>query len=152
MKYCIDCGADISYKTSNNVKTCERCKRIRNGKHDSSKISKRSYSIGLVKHKLITLYSGSCAICNWRATEEVLTIRGKTYYSYGCEIHHIEPVNSGGAEGIDNLILLCPNHHKQADMGIISKEELRTYQIPAEGVIDNLTIKIKGGELIDAIL
>lgn len=29
----------------------------------------------------------------------------------------------------DNLILLCPNHHKQANIGIISIEEIRKYII-----------------------
>mgnify|MGYP003381022275 FL=1 len=152
MRNCIDCKADISYKTSNNVKRCERCRRSREAKLSSTKISKRGYSIGMIKHKIITLYSGSCAICNWRATDELLTIRGNTYYSFGCEIHHIEPVSKGGDESLSNLILLCPNHHKQADLGIVSKKELKAYQIPEEGVVDNLTLKTKGAEILDSIL
>jgi len=150
MRNCIDCNTDISYKTSNNVKRCERCKRLKYANRE--KISKRGYTIGMIKHKVITLYSGSCAICNWKATDELLTIRGNTFYSFGCEIHHIEPVSNGGDESLSNLILLCPNHHKQADLGIISKEELRAYQIPAEGVVDSLTLKTKGAELIDSVL
>lgn len=152
MRNCIDCNTDISYKTSNNAKICERCSRGREAKISSTKISKRGYSIGMVKHKLITLYSGCCAICNWRATEELLTIRGNTFYSYGCEIHHIEPVSSGGGESLSNLILLCPNHHKQADLGIVSKGQLKAYRIPEEGVVDTLTLIIKGAELIDTII
>lgn len=152
MRNCIDCNTDISYKTSNNIKRCERCRRSREAKLSSTKISKRGYSIGMVKHKVITLYSGSCAICNWRATDKLLTIRGNTFSSFGCEIHHIEPVSKGGDESLSNLILLCPNHHKQADLGIVSKEDLRAYQIPEEGVVDNLTLKTKGAELLDSIL
>jgi len=152
MRNCIDCNTDISYKTSNNVKRCERCSRTREAKVSSIKISRRGYTIGMIKHKVITLYSGSCAICKWKATDELLTISGKTFYSFGCEIHHIEPVSSGGDESLSNLILLCPNHHKQADLGIISKTELRAYQIPAEGVVDSLTLKTKGAELIDSVL
>lgn len=74
--------------------------RIREAKINSTKISKRGYTIGMIKHKVITLYSGSCAICNWRATDELLTIGGNTFYSFGCEIHHIEPVSSGGDESL----------------------------------------------------
>jgi 5-methylcytosine-specific restriction endonuclease McrA len=150
MRNCIDCKADISYKTSNNVKRCEKCLRSKHANRDN--ISRRGFTIAQVKHRLITLYSGSCAICNWRATDELLKIGGKTFYSFGCELHHIEPASSGGKESLSNLILLCPNHHKQADLGIISKEELRAYQIPEEGVVDSFTLKTKGAELIDAIL
>lgn len=151
MKNCIDCKIDISYKTSNNVKRCERCSRSREAKISSTKISKRSYSIGTIKHKVITLYSNSCAICNWKATDKLLTIKNNTYYSFGCEIHHIKPVSHGGDESLSNLILLCPNHHKQADLSIISKEELKTYQIPEEGVVDDLTLKIKGAEILERV-
>lgn len=150
MRNCIDCNTDISYKTSNNVKRCGKCLRLKHANRE--KISRVGYTIQRVKHRLITLYSGSCAICNWRATDELLTIGGNTFYSFGCELHHIEPVSSGGDESISNLILLCPNHHKQADLGIVSKEELRAYQIPEEGVVDSLTLKTKGAELIDTIL
>lgn len=38
------------------------------------------------------------------------------------------------------------------DLGIVSKEELRAYQIPEEGVVDNLTLKTKGAEILDSIL
>ena len=150
MKNCIDCNRDISYKTSNNSKRCERCKRLKYA--DREGISKRGFTIQRIKHKLITLYSGSCAICNWKATDELLEKNGKTYYSFGCELHHIEPANKGGAETIENLILLCPNHHKQADLGIISKEELKSYQIDPVGIVDELTLKLQGAELIDSIL
>jgi len=40
----------------------------------------------------------------------------------------------------------------KADLGIVSKEELRAYQIPEEGVVDNLTLKTKGAEILDSIL
>ena len=150
MKNCIDCNRDISYKTSNNVKRCERCKRLKYV--NRKKTSKKGFTISQVKHKIITLYSGSCAICNWRATDKLLTTRANTFHSFGCEIHHINTVSNGGEESIDNLILLCPNHHKQADLKIISKEDLRAYQIPAEGVVDDLTLKTKGAKLIDDIL
>jgi 5-methylcytosine-specific restriction endonuclease McrA len=150
MRYCIACKAEINHKTSNNVKRCERCQRLKNANRRN--ITKRSFSIAQVKNRLITLYSGGCAICNWRATDKLLTIEGKTFYSYGCELHHIETVSKGGEANINNLILLCPNHHKQADLQIISKEELKAYQIPGEGVVDNWTLKRKGAELIDTIL
>lgn len=150
IKNCIDCKADISYKTSNNVKRCGKCLRVKHANRE--KISRVSFTIQRVKHRLITLYSGCCAICKWRATGELLQIEGRTIHSYGCELHHIEPVSKGGDESLSNLILLCPNHHKQADLGILSKEELRVYQLSEEGVVDAITLKTKGAEFLDSIL
>ena len=45
-----------------------------------------------------------------------------------CEIHHIVPVSEGGSGELDNLIMLCPNCHKKADYGVITREELRKAQ------------------------
>ena len=41
------------------------------------------------------------------------------------EVHHIEPRSEGGSNKPSNLIVLCPNHHRQADAGGISKTKLK---------------------------
>lgn len=41
------------------------------------------------------------------------------------QIHHIKPVCEGGNNAEKNLIILCPNCHKLAHVGLISKEELQ---------------------------
>lgn len=43
----------------------------------------------------------------------------------GCEMHHIDAVSEGGQHELDNLILLCPNCHKLAHNGILTKDQLR---------------------------
>jgi 5-methylcytosine-specific restriction endonuclease McrA len=40
------------------------------------------------------------------------------------EIHHIIPRSEGGPNLAKNLIVLCPNCHKKADLGIISRSKL----------------------------
>ena len=82
---------------------------------------------GYLSKAIIARYNGRCAICGWRASEALITSRGRTQYAYGNEIHHIEAVEDGGKATEDNLILLCPNHHKQANLGIISLQELKSY-------------------------
>ena len=128
MKKCVICGAEITGKYSNNRKYCsEACIR----KHDATKyqdrITKRAKNINKVAHSVYRAYNSSCAICGWRATDELIISKGKIQYAYGNEIHHITPIAEGGRETADNIILLCPNHHKQADLGILSREELRKH-------------------------
>lgn len=55
--------------------------------------------------------------------------RGCTSSSFGNQIHHIIQVRENGGDDVSNLILLCPNHHKQADFGILTIEELRKKQV-----------------------
>ncbi len=40
------------------------------------------------------------------------------------EIHHIVPRFEGGKNTAENLIVLCPNCHRKADRGILSKSKL----------------------------
>ena len=39
-------------------------------------------------------------------------------------VHFIVPKKDGGLETLSNAIVLCPNHHKEAQHGLISKDEL----------------------------
>ncbi len=83
-----------------------------------------------IRQKVYVLYNYRCAVCGWQASNgRFKDKRGKTIHSNGCEIHHIIEVSAGGKDEMDNLILLCPNHHKLADLGIMTEEEVRGYQI-----------------------
>lgn len=53
------------------------------------------------------------------------------------DVHHIEPRSEGGPNKPSNLIVLCPNCHRKADNGIISRSKLRyrikeQSELPAE--------------------
>ena len=39
-------------------------------------------------------------------------------------VHHIIPRREGGRDSIDNLVVLCPNHHAMADRNLISRDTL----------------------------
>lgn len=55
-----------------------------------------------------------CQICN-----QVISLGDNIYYSEG---HHIKPLgnNHNGVDDEDNIIILCPNHHKEFDYGSIA--------------------------------
>ena len=128
MKKCVICGAEITGKYSNNRKYCsEACIRKHEATKYQDRITKRAKNINKVAHSVYRAYNSSCAICGWRATDELIISKGKIQYAHGNEIHHITPIAEGGKETADNIILLCPNHHKQADLGILSREELRKH-------------------------
>ena len=57
------------------------------------------------------VYENKCQFpdCN----SQVLTKNGNNYV----EVAHIKPVKKGGQSVIGNLVVLCPNHHKEFDFG-----------------------------------
>lgn len=130
-KTCAVCGKEIpADRRSNHVKYCsEACLRHAEAQKKMSVIADRASRVSGIAHDIYTAYGARCAICEWQATPELLTHKGKTQFAHGNEIHHIIPVSEGGTEAPDNLILLCPNHHKQADLGIITAEQLKEYVV-----------------------
>lgn len=45
------------------------------------------------------------------------------------DVHHIKPRAEGGSNKENNLIVLCPTHHRYARDGTISRERLRQYSV-----------------------
>lgn len=70
-------------------------------------------------------YGYKCAICGWSVPSH--TPNGGLQKQNGCELHHIIAYKDKGSESKENLILLCPNCHKLADLGVITQDELRSY-------------------------
>ena len=54
-------------------------------------------------------YEACCQVCGY---EDIV------------EIHHMIPRKSGGSSGIDNLRILCPNHHAMFHYGLINVDKL----------------------------
>lgn len=54
-------------------------------------------------------FPAHCMICGWDTI---------------VDIHHIVPRRRKGNNSLDNLIGLCPNHHRMADLGMIKPEDL----------------------------
>ncbi len=49
----------------------------------------------------------SCAVCGWDETR--------------CDVAHIVP----GIDTLENVVMLCPNHHRMFDRGLIPADEMR---------------------------
>lgn len=56
-----------------------------------------------------------CALCGWDETP--------------CDIAHIESRKDGGYDALENVTMLCPNHHRKFDMGLIPVELIRATRV-----------------------
>ncbi|OGU92064.1 MAG: hypothetical protein A2475_02955 [Ignavibacteria bacterium RIFOXYC2_FULL_35_21] len=70
-------------------------------------------------------------------TAKIKTANGEYYV----EVAHIEPVNKGGKSIIGNLLVLCPNHHKEFDLG--RREIFEQTSIILRGKLNGLDFDIK---------
>jgi 5-methylcytosine-specific restriction enzyme A len=50
------------------------------------------------------LYDGRCQICEWAPRSK--------YQADVCEAHHIKWLSRGGEDSLNNMVLICPNHHR----------------------------------------
>lgn len=53
--------------------------------------------------ELHNIYDGRCQLCAWDPKDE--------YGEYLCHGHHIHWLSRGGEDSLDNMALVCPNHH-----------------------------------------
>jgi hypothetical protein len=65
-----------------------------------------------VVFELKHLYDFRCQVCS----VSIPMGRGRGFY---CEAHHIRPLGipHNGADSSDNILIVCPNHHKTLDYG-----------------------------------
>jgi predicted restriction endonuclease len=84
---------------------------------------------------LKTLYEFRCQICSMRIES--------SFGDFYIEVHHVRPLggNHKGPDAINNMLVLCPNHHAMFDFGI--PRFLSTDQVEIAGVSHALTMKHK---------
>jgi len=78
-----------------------------------------------------------CQICS-----TMIRKKDGTYY---IEAAHIKPKHQKGRETPDNIILLCPNHHKEFDFGEIEikNHNLTFIEFVLNGQLHNLSLNIE---------
>ncbi len=62
--------------------------------------------------KLKKLYNNKCQICNY-------TFEYKKNHFYS-EVHHYNPLKANADDELDNMIVVCPNHHAEFDYNMIA--------------------------------
>jgi hypothetical protein len=75
------------------------------------------------------VFGNKCMECGWNEDT--------------CDVHHIIPKSQDGLNTLSNAIILCPNHHKLADIGKLSKEYLQTI---TNNKINSLSVELEGNK------
>jgi 5-methylcytosine-specific restriction endonuclease McrA len=119
MKVCPVCEGEFEPEHPNAKFCSEKCSRLNRSRQPYSKARNAGRSTAQMVAKAVVKEQGfACAICRWQLDD----------YGEGVEVHHIIPVAAGGTHEPTNLIALCPNHHKEADKGLLSPLSLQSYR------------------------
>lgn len=107
-KRCSYCG-DKYYVKSSRKNTSKFCSR---DCHDKGKghYKKEGYSVDWYARN----FKRPCVVCG---------------YDTVVHIHHIKEKSKGGTDNPGNLVHLCPNHHAEAHLGIVTDDFLKRNSI-----------------------
>lgn len=112
VKKCIFCGKDIiiTEKTYRNKKFCSSsCSAT----YSNSRRKGVKYKVrASIRDLAIKTYGHKCMIEN-------------CCYEKIIDAHHIVYSSQNGDNSFENIILLCPNHHREVHKKFISKQELK---------------------------
>ena len=78
--------------------------------------------------KLKKLYNNRCQICS-----HTFEYKKNQFYS---EVHHYNPLKDNADDDIDNMIVVCPNHHAEFDYNLIAID------VDGKSIIDRNSKKI----------
>ena len=78
--------------------------RGQNPGHPNQNIRRKLKEIAFIK------YGNICEVCS---------------YALAVDVHHLVPRALGGNDSPNNLAVLCPNHHREIHIGILTKEDIR---------------------------
>lgn len=123
---CKHCG--LSFKSNKIVKYCSySCKQ------KNYRFKRKSGNIYDTQLTLL-LKEYPCEICNWKEASR--------------DVHHIIPVSENGKTILENLISVCPNHHRMIHNNLFSQDYLlkivKSRTISSS--LESLLIKIKSKE------
>lgn len=117
---CIVCGTpkkykayDARWKKKKGMRPC--CSRECVYKLNTGKANGDVHNKGVkwqgIKKNIVRQRGNKCEICGWDRSS--------------VDLCHIIDRSDGGSDKEDNLVLLCPNHHRLFDHGLLNKDEKR---------------------------
>jgi hypothetical protein len=120
-KYCSRSCANKVSKDQQYDKICKHCAReyqtaSKQSMYCSTSCKQKNYRLASksddisIKAIYKIFENKPCELCGWSEST--------------CDIHHIVEVSDGGKNELDNLVVVCPNHHRMIHNDLISKDKL----------------------------
>lgn len=135
-KYCsISCGRAGKNYIKNIDCTCFYCGNKFKAASNEAKYCSKNCKQKNYRKQQITLEFGTKALQN-TIGHLPCEIPGCGWKEATRDIHHLVPITNGGKNTLDNVIVVCPNHHRMFHHNLISKEavqaafKLRLYHHP----------------------
>ncbi len=66
-----------------------------------------------LKNMAFSSYGENCEVCG---------------YALSVDVHHLIPRSEDGKDEADNLAVLCPNHHREVHIGILTKNDILRFR------------------------
>lgn len=124
--YCsIACGKKGKVKRKEVDCLCEFCNSSFKASNKDAKYCSKSCKLKNYRRKQVTQEFGTKALqltlghlpceipgCGWKEATR--------------DIHHLVSVTNGGKNTLDNVIVVCPNHHRMFHHNLISEEAVKT--------------------------
>ena len=113
-KPCAVCGDPFTYYTSArpNATYCSlTCKNRAYNQSRAGRIQDEFHRASTFRKSMRRFFHDRCAICGWDLAP--------------CDVAHIVDRRNGGEDVLENVVMLCPNHHRLFDLGKIPAEQVR---------------------------
>jgi endogenous inhibitor of DNA gyrase (YacG/DUF329 family) len=115
---CAHCGTPFTYYDSSkrpNLYCSHKCSAIVRGRRTRGANNPRYTGVYVnslsFRSSVRVRFIDRCAICGWDEDSN--------------DICHIVPTSQGGEHAVENVVMLCPNHHRLFDRGKIPVETVR---------------------------
>ena len=127
---CRVCGEGFEYLESErpNAQYCSvKCKQADHGNKVRGQYNGRytgDYSSSVsFRNSIRSRFANACMICGWAESS--------------CDVCHIVAKADGGEDKIENIIMLCPNHHRMYDNGLISQDKMRVARTSGSPMLED---------------
>lgn len=113
-KNCEVCGIEFSYYASVRPQAAycsASCKSTGHSRKITGRIQASFGDRSTFTKSMRRFFYDRCAICGWDQAP--------------CDVCHIEARKDGGEDALDNVVMLCPNHHRLFDLGRIPVDQIR---------------------------
>jgi len=120
---CAECGKPVTFLPSqrgsykpgrtDNIYCDRKCKgaghsKIMTGRRPSNGIYTSVSTFRWIARKA---FYDRCSLCGWDEAP--------------CDVAHIVSRKDGGTDDLENVTMLCPNHHRMYDCGLITQDQVR---------------------------